>query len=221
MEMANINLLGEFNSNPYLQPISIADRVLRYFQASLDTPEYKRGFLTAIQNRAQSWTQLWKISSGSSAFESVPSNDETQTITNVETSTPARINPSNYRTGDLKLGDNILTRAKRLAERGDYKGAIAFANRVQPEDPFYPEAQNRVRSFSNLAVQSLRQKAAEAFQSSLPVADAETKAAYLSEAKQYLEQALQDFPKADHLKTVQDNLAVITRDLDTINQDNN
>ena len=70
-----------------------------------------------------------------------------------------------------------------------------------------------------MAVQDLRQKAARAFQSSLPVVDIKTKAAYLVEAKNYLEEALKEFPAADHLATVRENLAVITRDLQTISEE--
>jgi hypothetical protein len=68
-------------------------------------------------------------------------------------------------------------------------------------------------------VQDLRQKAAQAFQNAMPVADNRAKAVYLKQAKDLLEQALKDYPVADQLDTVRDNLAVITRDLSGIDRE--
>ena len=130
-----------------------------------------------------------------------------------------QVDPSNYLAGDLLYGDSILMQAKKFASKGSFKQAILKARIVKNNDPYYPEAIDKIKFFSNLAVQDLRQKAARAFQSSLPVVDIKTKAAYLVEAKNYLEEALTDFPAADHLTTVKENLAVITKDLETISEE--
>jgi hypothetical protein len=62
----------------------------------------------------------------------------------------------------------------------------------------------------------LRRKAALAFQSALPVSDSKTKSGYLKQAKSYLEDAIKNFPDATQLPTVQDNLRVISADLEKL-----
>lgn len=212
----DIDFNQEIAQNPYLQPITVTDRVLKYFQASQDTPEFKRNFIATLQNRANSWNQLYRVSNAESNTGEIE-NDITNRDRVAEKKTVAE-RTTNYRAADMQMGDSILNKARSLAQKGNYKAAIQTAESVGPDSPFYPEAQDQIKAFSNQAVQGLRQKAAEAFQSSLPVVDSQTKAAYLSEAKKYLEQALQDYPDADHIQTVQDNLAVITRDLNSISQ---
>ncbi len=91
--------------------------------------------------------------------------------------------------------------------------------RIDNRDPFFDQAREKIKIYSNRAVQDLRQKAAQAFQNAMPVADNRAKAAYLKQAKELLEQALKDYPVADQLDTVRDNLAVITRDLSGIDQE--
>ena len=205
----------EIMANPYLQSITVTDRIIKYFQGSQDSAEFKQQFLANLQNRANSWTQLWKVSSAESDMSAIGQSIDDREQQTSETATPKT---PDYNAADLQMGDSILSKARQLAQKGDYKAAISQAERVSPDSPFHPEAQDQIKSFSNKAVQGLRQKAAEAFQSSLPVVDSQTKAAYLSEAKQYLEEALQNYPDADHIQTVQDNLAVITRDLASISE---
>ncbi len=217
----NLDITALLQHNPYLQPISVADRTINYLKETDDSPEFKRQVLQVFEAKAQSWTQLWKtvINSG----DTLPQiQQQPESIAEVEPLTLkiTHVPPESYHAADLLLGDSILLKAKKLAEKGSYKLAIRQANMVPQADPFFPEAQEKIKYFSNLAVQDLRQKAAKAFQSSLPVHDFKTKTAYLEAAKKYLEEALTDYPAADHLKTVQENLAVITRDLTNIKDQN-
>lgn len=116
-------------------------------------------------------------------------------------------------TQDLRGGDAAVMQADELAEQGQYKEAIELLNAIDQSDPYYATAQEKIRLLSNRAVQALRQRAAKAFQSSIPLTETSQKIVLLEEAKKLLEEALNQYPGADQLGTVQENLAVINRDL--------
>lgn len=222
MQSLNLDVFKLLKQNPYLQPIAVADRTITFLKGTYDSEEFKARVLQVFEGKAQSWTQLWKTILNQGGIAE-PQHPETPVVSEMEESIAIEtvdVSPSSYHAADLLLGDSLLIKAKRLAERGNYKSAIGQAHKIPQKDPFFPEAQEKIKQFSNLAVQSLRQKAAQAFQSSLPAHDIKTKTAYLEEAKKYLEEALTDYPAADHLKTVQENLAVITRDLSNIQEQN-
>ena len=80
-------------------------------------------------------------------------------------------------------------------------------------------AQEKLIEISNKAVHDLRKRAALAFQKAGPITDRNTRAAYLNEAKIYLEQALTLYPQAENLHTVRSNLVIIARDLEKLRAD--
>lgn len=121
-------------------------------------------------------------------------------------------------TQDLRGGDAAIMQAEALAEEGQYKEAIALLNGISQQDPYHATAQEKIRILSNRAVQALRQRAAKAFQSSIPLTETNQKVVLLHEAKKLLEEALSEYPGADQVGTVQDNLAVINRDLKNLGQ---
>ncbi len=114
---------------------------------------------------------------------------------------------------DTMGSDTLLLAAQKLADKGDYKAALDHVSHIKDKDPFYKQAQEKQKVYSNRAVKDLRSKAAEAFANAGPIADSRAKATYLKQAKNYLEQALKDYPLADHLDTVKDNLEAVNRDL--------
>lgn len=116
----------------------------------------------------------------------------------------------------IRDGDAILVEADQLAAKNQFKKAIENASKIKENSPFYPAAQEQIKAYSNLAVQKLRQKAATAFQSAIPVSDNETKISYLKQAQGFLKEALVNFPQADQLETVEQNLSVIERDLENL-----
>ncbi|SMF55436.1 hypothetical protein [Pseudobacteriovorax antillogorgiicola] len=206
----DINLFDSLKENPYLQSLQVFQIVQATLAVSGDSERYREGVAEVLGSRIAMWQAF-----ADQFQQTVPKEDGEDSLRQVA----SPVDPSQYRAADLLLGDTILLQAQKLAEKGQFKSAVGRASRVTSVDPFYPAAQEKIKYFSNLAVQELRQKAAQAFQSSLPVVDIKTKAAYLVEAKKYLEEALSDFPAADHLTTVRENLAVITRDLESIDQD--
>ncbi len=120
---------------------------------------------------------------------------------------------------DLKKSDVALLFAQKLADKGDYKQAIDQVEKIERTDPFYELAKEKQKSFSNLAVQDLRKQAAEAFQNAMPIREPRAKLAYLNQARDLLEKALKDFPVADQLDRVRENLNVINRDLSLLEQE--
>lgn len=117
---------------------------------------------------------------------------------------------------DLMGSDTLLIAAQKLADKRDYKSAIDHVSRIKKEDPYYAQAQEKQKQYSNRAVKDLRAKAAEAFSNAAPLNDTKAKATYLKQAKNFLEQALKDYPLADQLDTVRENLEAVNHDLESL-----
>jgi len=124
--------------------------------------------------------------------------------------------PGGEAAGVLAPGENPLADAQTLADRGDYANAVKKAQAIPAASPQAAQAKEKIKEFSNLAVQDLRKKAASAFQTAMPVNDPKTKADYLRQAKGYLEEALSSYPEAAQLPTVRENLRIITQDLEKL-----
>jgi tetratricopeptide (TPR) repeat protein len=221
----DIDLVTSFNQNTHLKNLPTLALVKTLLEQTSNSPTFQSGMQTIIDQEAQKWAALQKTAKP----EEQPS-PEVVTPAPVDgvASAPAASEPSlstlpsdGHTTGpaDIKRSDTILMQSQKLADKGEFKQAIDFAARIDTRDPFFDQAKEKIKIYSNRAVQDLRQKAAQAFQNAMPVADNRAKAAYLKQAKELLEQALKDYPVADQLDTVRDNLSVITRDLSGIDQE--
>ena len=122
---------------------------------------------------------------------------------------------------DLKSTDSLLMAAQKLADKSEFKLAINQITGIEKFDPFFEQAKEKIKIYSNQAVQSLRKRAAEAFQNSMPLSEAKAKIAYLTQAQNHLEKAIKDFPAADQLERVRENLDIIKRDLVQLEKDLN
>jgi tetratricopeptide (TPR) repeat protein len=219
----NIDLVTSFQKNTHLKNLQTLALVKSLLEQTRNSPQFSGGIQSILDQEAQKWAALQK----SEKPAETPSDPEAETSASVETSTESTMETApaqpltEVHTGpaDLKRSDAILMQSQRLADKGEFKQAINFAARIDNRDPFFDQAKEKIKIYSNRAVQDLRQKAAQAFQNAMPVADSRAKAAYLKQAKDLLEQALKDYPVADQLDTVRENLAVITRDLSGIDQD--
>ncbi len=204
-----VNLPLAINSNSLLKNLVTFDLLQRALNSGNNTPDFVANVRAAMATHAAQWARF--------------SNAESQGVTPLpaDNGEPAMTAPQTFSPADLRNGDNILLEAQRLASNKMFPQAIAKAQQIQADSPMHAMAQDRIRSFSNQAVQDLRQKAAVAFQSAQqPVSDPKTRAAYLQQARNFLEQAIKDFPTADQIGTVRENLAVITRDLEQIGEAN-
>ncbi len=202
-----INLSLALSSNSMLKNLVVFDLIERAMQSGQNTPDFNTSVRTAMTTHAAQWAR----------FAGKEAATPPSATTSIE---PEPTNTANSNTqlspADLRNADNILMEAQKLAANRMYADAITMAQRIQPGNPMYDLAQEKIKAFSNQAVQDLRQKAAQAFQSALPISDSKTRAAYLQQARTYLEQAIESFPRADQIGTVRENLAVITRDLEQV-----
>ena len=173
----------------------IVDRVLKQKDQESD-------FYTAINQvlivEAQKWQRLANIPIEANSI------DENEL-------SPISDQNSDIDASQLIESDAVIMEAERLAKKGQFKEAIVTISSITANDPFYAAARERVKIFSNKAVKNLRQNAAQAILSSRPVTDIIAKAAYLQEARNHLESALHEYPEADDLETVEENLATVKR----------
>ncbi len=119
----------------------------------------------------------------------------------------------------LKQADVIFSDSQYLANKGMFKEAIIKMFRVQLGDPFYAMAQEKIRDYSARGVQSLRSKAAQAFQTASQMNDRE-KISYLERAKKLLEEAIEKYPNSDQIEMVKKNIAVIENDMKNLTPTN-
>ncbi len=203
-----INLAMSLAENPLLQRADVATQILKALSSKPVSDGFKSEVLKSLRKQANLWSE---INFSILATEN-PSVVAINPVLGVPQDSPSAIpmimGAKNY--------DTLLHEAQELADRGDYRNAIAKAHEIPDAHPLKPRSQEKVKEFSNQAVQDLRRKAALAFQSALPVSDSKTKSGYLKQAKSYLEEALKNYPEASQLPTVQDNLRVISQDLEKI-----
>lgn len=201
MKKYNIDLAKELQENPLIQSIQVYSLAVKALKK--DSSAYRQSILAVCSHKLRNWTKFHQYVS------SLPTENEKADIVEIE-------DPSSV--ADVRLADLTLVEAERLADRKDYQGAVKLAQDISENNPLSNSAKEKVRAFSNLAVQDLRRKAALAFQNALPVADLRIKQTYLKEAKDYLELALNDYPGAEQLGKIKENLAVISKDLDKITE---
>jgi len=218
----DIDLVTSFNQNSHLKNLPTLALVKTLMEQTSNSPQFSSGMQTLIDQEAQKWAALQKPVKPEAEAPAVATDNAATPDAMSETSPDPTMIPQGdvqIAPADLKRSDAILMQSQRLADKGEFKQAIDYAGRIDNRDPFFDQAKEKIKVYSNRAVQDLRQKAAQAFQNAMPVADNRAKAAYLKQAKDLLEQALKDYPVADQLDTVRDNLAVITRDLSGIDQE--
>ncbi len=202
----NLNLPDALVENPLLGSYGIAKQVHMALPVGANSAEFKNEILVAVKRQASLWQEF-------STSLNAP-GEETLPVAAAATTPKAEDLPPSA--ADLAGGDAALGDAQTLADRGNYQAAIRKASAVPTTSPMHPMAQEKIKEFSNLAVQELRKKAASAFQSAMPVTEAKTRAGYLKQAKTFLEEAIKNYPDATQLPTVRDNLRVISRDLEKL-----
>lgn len=208
-----LDLPAALSDNVLLQRSDLASQVLKAMQTLPVSDAFKSSVLAALKKQALSWSEvnLAILAMEPAPLPGIPS---TETMAASPNSNPSS-NSTPLAAGD-KNYESLLTEAQSLADKGDYRAAVKKAGEIPEGHPLKAKSQEKVRDYSNQAVQDLRRKAALAFQSALPVSDSKTKSGYLKQAKTYLEDAIKNFPDATQLPTVQDNLRVISADLEKL-----
>jgi|GEM_PF-1898253 len=197
----SVNVAAALKQNQFLLALAPVNVMLQGLAAGGNSEAFAREVVQAVNAQKQSWSVLNVDSFVTSAVAALPA------------SSGSSVGASGLSPADIRSADEILLDAEILANQKSYQAAIKRVAMIGAESPFYGEAQDKIKSFSKGAVQELRQKAARAYQSSLPISDRVAKVNFLKQAKQYLEEAIANYPNVEDVATVRDNLAMIEREL--------
>ena len=203
----NFDILQALNTNPFLNYPRFFATAAKVLSMHVGDSDFHRDLESLLQARIE------RFRNDIDALETlltIPGAQSERTAAHVE----QEINTDLFRSGD-----NTLLEAESLATQGDYQSAIKKIATINKDSPLLQIAQEKLIEISNKAVHDLRKRAALAFQKAGPITDRNTRAAYLNEAKTYLEQALTLYPKAENLHTVRSNLVIIARDLEKLRAD--
>lgn len=204
----NVDLADALAENPLLGSFSVASMVRQALTMGSDSADYQSEVINIIKKTAGKWAELNR---GFGGADPLPEKEVLEP--KLMTDTYGNV----YDANAPKNGDgSTIDSAQKLADAGKWQEAIKLASTVGSGHPSYPLAQERIKDYSNKAVQTLRKKAAAAFQSALPITDIKVRAQYLRQAKTFLEDAIKNYPDASQLPTVRDNLRVISRDLEKL-----
>jgi tetratricopeptide (TPR) repeat protein len=205
-EKRKIDIPSVLALNPLLQSYRIQSLALNALSIAYTSEEFRTKLKDGVNKKASFWASLGNpVQKNTESTAKLPGNAD-KTDNSVQPALP-------FGASNFGSDDSILQLAQTLADRGQFSKAVAKLDELKENSPLYAEAQEKIRETSNRAVQRLRRLAAKAFQSAIPVSDLKAKSTYLNDARKYLETALNNFPNADQLSTVRENLAVINRDL--------
>lgn len=169
--------------------------------------ELKGEILAAIREIAEPWYNLY-VSLDRGLEEGFPSDRIDQQPSPYEP--PMQSEPAvAFQGGDFADAEDRVKKAERLANKKLHADAIKLLDQISGQSPYAPTRDQLIVKYSNEAVKDLRRKAARAFQNSQPVTNVSVKLDYLREAEEYLIRAYEDFPKANQLDKVRENLSVI------------
>ena len=203
-----VELPSTLVDNMFLRNVTTYKLVKSILQRSSDSESYRDSLNEVITNEASNWAVL-----APSVFQQAPESTETQEEVADKVPTIEEDQEITFGPGDLEFADTVLMYSQKLADKGEYKKAISQIKRISEKDPAYMKASLSLKRLSNIAVLDLRQKAAQAFQSAMPIESATAQYSYLEQAKLFLEEALTDFPEAENRNTVEENLNIITKRL--------
>jgi tetratricopeptide (TPR) repeat protein len=215
-----VDLAQALQVNLLLKTYRVYGLALKALELTKNSPEYTQNIKGVVATEATQWAVLLKAAEiESRPVETAPLQPEG--IGQNNPTVPGPADQALQQAQDSiapEQSETSIQQAQQLAESGEYKKAVELLKRVLAGSPSQPVASEKLKQISNQAVQVLRQKAAQAFQNALPAKEPQTKIVFLSQAKNYLEQAITDFPSADNLDTVKANLSVISKDLASLQE---
>lgn len=213
-EERNVDVADALAENPLLSGNLIAEQVLQALNYGENSSEFKEEIKQVVKSRVSSWQNV--AASLGMSLEVADAADITIEEVGKDPNEADKVAEEMPGTADLRDGDTIVMEAQAAADQGKFQDAIRQLRRIPSASPMFNVGQEKIREFSDIAVRNLRRKAAQAFQSAMPISDTDVRLKYLQEAKEFLEEALRDFPSATQLPTVRDNLRVISRDLENL-----
>ncbi len=221
-----LDLTTALKENFYLKNIAAQHLAFQAIEGGVkDNRELHDTLLAVLDANVKAWTPLaQELEAKTSAVdvakaeepnkEEASSNNDTAAEAPLVEEEKAKSLP--FGPHEFNNEEQLLEHAKDLVAQSKFKEAVELLRKVEAQSVYYSTAQERLHESCNLAVQTLRQNAAKAFQNSLPVAEPKARQAYLKEAESFLQQALELYPEADQIATVQQNLTVIRKNLESL-----
>lgn len=149
--------------------------------------------------------QSIKVDPGASTHENISAAIERQN---------ERYQESGMSMGELAEGEELIAQAAEFHSQNMFREALEQLAQIPPGSAHYPSAQELTEQYSGDAVEELRQKAAQLFQDHLRVNSLDKKMAYLTQAREYLREAIADYPGTKWQRRIQDNLMAIQQRLE-------
>lgn len=144
----------------------------------------------------------------------VSSDTQVSSVEGVDDSSVAE--PSKDEPVSLMEGQDILDQAQKLMDKNNYKATVTLLRTVTPKHPQSAMAKIKLKEACNRAVRELRNKAAKAFASAMPISDVQIRKNYLNQASQHLTMALTLYGESDQIPAVKENLSVVTKNLEQL-----
>lgn len=233
LKETRISFLDEVENNPFAQHIEIVELAR---DALKQDPFKESAFSEELKNfllhECGKWIDIYKSLEGeenpaeqnplgifqhsdveeSSTTEAISDNKEQ------EESSPST-NSQSPEEQETPIPDaERLEKAKELSEKADYFSAVSLLNEVTESSLYYSDAEREIIRISNIAVKKLKTNAAKAFQRQNSAPTMAVRAKYLKEAEGFLLQALEHFPKSQHIDEAKKFLKVVQNTLNVINK---
>lgn len=215
LQEKRVNFTRALTANAYLKSFHFQQLVLVAIKSGGgQSDSFIFGVKKALKENARVWGQLQKelegqSSVGTAALEGGGDGSEVQ---------EDDIAPALPFGGNTFVSDeDLLKEAQMLLDQGEHFRAVEKLKSMSDDSLFYATSLEKIKEISNEAVQDLRRKAAKVFASARPIADRKTRIDLLSEAKDFLEKAMELYPNADQIPTVEENLEVINKSLEVLN----
>lgn len=178
----------------------------------------KLSLFTSIKTVSEPWHNIYVSLSEGSFDEKIAPDDNFQPSDAAAQDKPKdAVQPAiDFLGGDFAEGEDHLKQAKSLAAKLLYSEAIEALRNIEDDSPYSNTRDEMIKKYSNMAVKNLRRRAAQAFQSSIPAPEISAKLEYLREAEEQLTTAYEDYPEADQLEKVKENLGVIQNRINSL-----
>ena len=202
-------------ANAYLKSFHFQQMVLEAIKSGTgQSDNFIVGVKKALKENARVWGQLQKELDGQNKAEVAAGQEGEDDAGSQED----EIAPALPFGGNTFVSDeDLLKEAQTLVDQGEHYRAVERLRSMSEGSVFYATSIEKIKEISNEAVQDLRREAAKVFASARPIADRKTRIDLLSEAKGFLEQAIELYPTADQIPTVRENLEVINKSLEVLN----
>lgn len=210
----------EIQRNPFLQNHDVLTLTLKSLELNKESPSFMVEIHEIIANKM---VQIFQIQEKFAVFDFLIKEKDEKIL---QEGSPI-IDGGNKKNSKLQSSlpyhfigsdneEETLKKSVKLITQGLYEEAISLLRTIRKDSTLYSDANSKVIDAANKAVKSLRRNAADAYIKSQHLPDKQAAREYLKEAQDYLEKAISNFPEADDLDKVTENLNTIKITLDSL-----